>query len=162
VRRAPVARVAVVGLAILVTGCSSALPVPPPDPPPTGAAAYACAAMRGRLPDEVDGATVTAVKPQSPYTSAWGSPAIVLRCGVGIPHVLAPTSQLLVVDGVSWLPEQLTQGYVFTTVGLAVNVEVSVPDHYAPEADALADITPAIVAVVPSASPDPASSPSSS
>ena len=158
-RRAPFA---VVVLAALLTGCSSALPVPPPEPAPSGAAAYACAAMRGRLPDEVDGATVTAVKPQSPFTGAWGSPAIVLRCGVGVPTALTPTSQLLVVDGVSWLPEQLTQGYLFTTVGLAVNVEVSVPDHYAPEADALADITPAIVAVVPSASPDPSSSPSSS
>ena len=93
-RRAPFA---VVVLAALLTGCSSALPVPPPEPAPSGAAAYACAAMRGRLPDEVDGATVTAVKPQSPFTGAWGSPAIVLRCGVGVPTALTPTSQLLVV-----------------------------------------------------------------
>ena len=162
-RRTSVAA-APVGLALLLSACSSGLPVVPPDPAPSGAAAYACAAMHGRLPDEVDGATVTAVKPQSPYTSAWGSPAIVLRCGVRTPTALRPTSQLLVVDGVSWLPEQLTNGYLFTTVGLAVNVEVSVPDHYAPEADALADISPAIAAVVPSTSPSPSptSSPTSS
>jgi hypothetical protein len=150
--------IAVAGVAVLLSACSSALPVPPPDPAPSGAAAYACAAMRGGLPDEVDSAKVTAVKPSSPYTSAWGSPAIVLRCGVPKPAALTPTSQLLVVDGVSWLPEQLTKGYLFTTVGLAVNVEVSVPDAYSPEANALADISPAIKAVVPVASPTPSAS----
>ena len=159
-RRTTFARAAPLGLTVLLVGCSSALPVPPPDPPPTGVAAYTCAAMRGRLPDEVDGATVSAVKPQSPFTGAWGSPAIVLRCGVATPAALTPTSQLLVVDGVSWLPEQLTQGYLFTTVGRSVNVEVSVPDHYSPEADALADISPAVAATVPSASPSPTLTPS--
>ena len=63
-RRAPFA---VVALAALLTGCSSALPVPPPEPAPSGAAAYACAAMRGRLPDEVDGETPAATAPWPPF-----------------------------------------------------------------------------------------------
>ena len=146
------ARPLVAALALVsVAACSSGLPVSPPDPLPTGAAAYACSSLHGRLPEEVSGQTVTATEPQSPLTSAWGSPPIVLRCGVGVPAALTPTSQLLTVDGVDWLPEQLTQGYLFTTGGRSVNVEVSVPSAYSPEADALADISPAIAATIPAA-----------
>lgn len=132
-----------------VTACSSGLAVSPPDPPPTGVAAFDCSAIHGGLPDRVAGQTVTALTPKSPLTSAWGTPAIVLRCGVGVPAALTPTSQLVTVDGVDWLPEQLTHGYLFTTVGRAVNVEVSVPDAYSPEAGALADLAPAIAALDP-------------
>ena len=146
------ARTLVAALVLLpVTACSSGLAVSPPNPPPTGAAAFACSAIHGRLPDRVAGQTVTALTPKSPLTSAWGTPAIVLRCGVGVPGALTPTSQLVTVDGVDWLPEQLTHGYLFTTVGRGVSVEVSVPDAYSPEADALADISPAISALDPAA-----------
>jgi hypothetical protein len=145
---------------LLLSACSSGVSVPPPSPEPSGAAAYACAALHGRLPDEVAGATTTATKPQSPYTQAWGSPAIVLRCGVGVPAALTSTAQLVTINGVDWLPEPLTQGYLFTTVGRVLNIEVSVPDHYSPEADALSDLGPVIAALDPkvgatSASPSP-------
>jgi hypothetical protein len=140
----------------LTSACSSGLDVPLPVPLPEGAGAYACAALHGSLPDEVLKHTVTATTPKSSYTSAWGSPAIVLRCGVPQPAALTATSQLLTVDGVDWLPEQLTAGYLFTTVGRELNVEVSVPNAYAPESDALVDLSPVIAAtirVAPSASP---------
>lgn len=155
-----VARAAVAaGLLAALTACSSGLDVAPPSPAPTGAAAYTCAALHGRLPEEVAGAAVTATRPQSPLTSAWGSPAIVLRCGVPVPAALTPTSQLITVDGVDWLPEPLTHGYLFTTVGRELTIEVSVPDHYNPEADALADLSPSIASLVPvTASPSPTSS----
>lgn len=148
------------GVVTLLSACSSGVSVPPPSPEPSGAAAYACAALHGRLPDEVAGATTTPTKPQSPLTQAWGSPAIVLRCGVGVPAALTPTSQLVTVNGVDWLPEPLTQGYLFTTVGRQLNVEVSVPDHYSPEADALADLGPVISSLDPKvgATPSPSAS----
>ena len=137
---------------LTVSACSSGLAVPPPNPPPIGAAAYTCSAVHGALPDEVLGHGVTATTPKSPLTSAWGQPPIVLRCGVVTPEALTPTSQLLTVDGVDWLPEKLTQGYLFTTVGRAVNVEVTVPDAYSPEADVLADLSPDIAKLDPVAS----------
>ena len=146
--------------AALLSACSSGVSVPPPSPEPSGAAAYACAALHGRLPDEVAGATTTAVKPQSPLTQAWGSPAIILRCGVGIPKALTSTSQLVTINGVDWLPEPLTQGYLFTTVGRVLNVEVSVPDHYSPEADALSDLGPTISALDPLVDATPSPTPS--
>jgi hypothetical protein len=55
------------------------------------------------------------------------------------------------------LPEQLERGYLFTTVGRAPAVEVSVPDAYRPESDALVDLAPA-VAGIPAASPSPTTS----
>jgi len=150
------------GAAIVLSACSSGVSVPPPSPEPSGAAAYACAALHGRLPDQVAGATTTATKPQSPLTQAWGSPPIVLRCGVGVPAALTATSELVTINGVDWLPEPLTQGYLFTTVGRVLNVEVSVPDHYTPEADALSDLGPVIVAMDPQVGATPSPSPTTS
>jgi hypothetical protein len=124
---------------------------------PSGAAAFTCASLHSGLPDHVDGQGVTASTPVSSWTSAWGDPAITLRCGVPTPAALKPDSQLVVVDGVSWLPEKLSAGYRFTTVDREVNVEVVVPSKYNPEADALADISP-IVAEKVSATPTPTSS----
>ena len=151
-------------LAVLVlatAACSSGVEVPLPDPVPSGAAAFTCASLHSGLPDHVDGQGVTASTPVSSWTSAWGDPAITLRCGVPTPAALKPDSQLLVVDGVSWLPEQLTAGYRFTTVDREVNVEVVVPAKYNPEADALADISPIVadkVSATGSATPTPTSS----
>lgn len=149
-------------LAVLVlatAACSKGVEVPLPDPLPSGAAAYTCASLHSALPDQVDGQNVTASTPVSPWTSAWGGdPAITLRCGVPQPAALRPDSQLVVVDDVSWLPEQLTGGYRFTTVGRTVNVEVVVPSKYAPEADPLADLSPPIAKLVPSLDATPAPS----
>lgn len=143
----------------VVSSCSSGVAVDPPSL--SGPAAYACAALHGRLPDEVVHQTVTATEPQSPYTQAWGSPAIVLRCGVPAPSALTPTSQLVTVDGVDWLPEQLADGYRFSTVGRAITVEVTVPSRYAPEADALADLSPVVASADPATGATPSASPSS-
>lgn len=147
-------------LVLATAACSKGVEVPLPDPPPSGAAAYTCSTLHGSLPDHVDNQGVTASTPVSAWTSAWGDPAITLRCGVPTPAALKPDSQLVVVDGVSWLPEQLSAGYRFTTVGREVNVEVVVPSKYAPEADALADVSPTIATTVPatSASPTPSAS----
>jgi hypothetical protein len=149
-------------LVLATAACSKGVEVPLPDPVPSGAAAYTCSTLHGALPDHVDGQGVTASTPVSAWTSAWGDPAITLRCGVPTPAALKPDSQLVVIDGVSWLPEQLSAGYRFTTFGRVVNVEVVVPSKYAPEADALADVSPTIGTTVPvigsSSSPTPTSS----
>ena len=136
-------------LVLATAACSQGVEVPVPDPLPSGAAAYLCSTLHGRLPALVDGHGVTASTPVSPLTSAWGAPPVTVRCGVASPAGLKPDSVLVVVDGVSWLPEKLTHGYRFTTVGREVFVEVAVPSDYAPEGNALADISPAVAAVVP-------------
>jgi hypothetical protein len=119
-----------------------------PPPTPEGADALACATLKAQLPEPLDGLGKTATSPQSAFVTAWGDPAVVLRCGVPTPTTLEPTSQLITIDGVAWFPEQLERGYLFTTVGRAVNVEVSVPDAYSPEADKIVPISAAVAATI--------------
>ena len=64
-----------------------------------------------------------------------------------------PTSQLFSVNGVDWLAEELSSGFRFTTVGLPVNTEVTVPDAYAPEADVIAQLSVPISRAIPQAEP---------
>jgi hypothetical protein len=140
-----------VAAAALLTACSGgSLGVSVPSPPSTEAAA-SCTALHAALPAELDAQSSRTTTPESVLTAAWGRPAITLRCGVATPTALTPTSQLLRVNGVDWLPEQLTAGYRFTTVGRVANVQVDVPDDYAPEADALTSLADPLKLAVPRA-----------
>jgi hypothetical protein len=65
------------------------------------------------------------------------------------PEALVPTAQLVTVNGVDWLPEELTRGWRFTTTGRVAFVEVDVPEAYRPEVDALVDLADAVSAAVP-------------
>ena len=107
--------------------------------------------------------------PQSPYTAAFGDPAITIRCGVDRPPQLTPTSELISVGapdgtaGIDWLPVELTDGYRFVTIDRVANVEVDVPNVYAPETGVLVDLAGAVndhvpVSVDPPASPEPCGS----
>jgi hypothetical protein len=92
------------------------------------------------LPATLAGEPRLAVTPDQGTTAAWGSPAIVWRCGVGAPAALEPTSQLITVDGVDWFPEELTQGVRFTTVGRTPATELTVPQEYANAASLLTQL----------------------
>ncbi len=109
---------------VAVGGCSSAasVAVPPPVGPGAG-----CGALHRALPDDVGGRSTRDVTPASRRTAAWGSPALVLRCGVAKPAGLGATSQLIEVDGVDWFLVERPAAYVFTTVGRSAYVEVRVP-----------------------------------
>jgi len=139
------------GLVLLTAGCSSgsngvSVAVPTPS---SSAAALSCSHLDASLPHTVQGQASRTTSPDSPLTAAWGDPAITLSCGVATPPALTPTSQLVVVNGVSWLPQQLTHGYRFTTVRRVANVQVDVPDAYSPEAGALADLAQPIKQTIP-------------
>jgi hypothetical protein len=127
--------------------------VAPPQPDP--AAATTCADLAEQLPTQVAAQDSRTTTPESALTSAWGDPAIILRCGVAVPAALTATSQLITVNGVDWFPQELTAGYRFTTTGRVANVELSVPDDYAPEAEALVDLAQAVSDTVPLISATP-------
>ena len=59
-----------------------------------------------------------------------------------------PSSQLIDVNGLEWFAEELTQGYLFTTYGLAANVEVTVPDDYAPEIGPVTELSTLVQAAI--------------
>lgn len=126
----------------LLAGCGRQVVVPAPDMP-----AAPCAAVT--LPTTVAGA---GLRPTTePDTAAWGEPPITYRCGVTRPTGLTPTSRLLDVSGVSWLPLEGVGGTGFVAVSWPsasqpVYVEVLVPDAYAAPADVLIDVSAALVA----------------
>lgn len=126
----------------LVSGCGRQVAVPAPD-----VQAPACDDVT--IPSTVSGA---GLRPTTePGTAAWGEPPITYRCGVGRPGALAPTSRLLDVGGIGWLPIEGTGGTGFIAVtwpaeSEPIYVEVLVPQEYAAPADVLIDISAALAA----------------
>lgn len=157
VSRAPCAVAVPVAVVVLaVAGCTAADGSGPAAPSPSGETAETCRSLNDRLPKRMDGQQRITLEPASKYTAAWGDPAIELRCGVPRPEKLSPdsehynpTAEAAEVNGVSWLLEQRDGGYRFTTTDRTAHVEVTVPDDYAPEVNALTDIAKAVRASVP-------------
>jgi hypothetical protein len=125
----------------LVVACGGdAGPVEVDPPQLTNATAEQCESLVRALPDAVADQERREVSPIDAAAAAWGDPPIVLRCGVPEPEALQPDSRCFVVDDVGWFAEEQQDGVVFTTIGRSTNVEVTVPDDYAPEGDALPDM----------------------
>jgi hypothetical protein len=53
-------------------------------------------------------------------------------------------SQCFEVNGVGWFAKQVQNGFIFTTIGRSLYFEVAVPSKYAPEANALTDVSDAV------------------
>jgi hypothetical protein len=140
------------GALTLLTGCGAGA-VEAPVPRPPAAVNRLCLGLRDRLPQKVHGKARRTTTPRSPLVTAWGSPAIVVRCGVPRPSALKPTSQLVVINGVNWLPVPPDRPVTFTAVGRQAYVEVTVPPAYEPPSDVLIELTGPIKAAVP-ANPD--------
>ena len=116
-----------------------------PDPAPSGAAAQACTALIPNLPGTILDSKRRTVTPGR-FSAAWGKPPISLRCGVDKPPGLTAASECFEVNGVGWYAERAATGYLFTTIGRTAYVEVGVPSHYAPEANALVDLAAVVSA----------------
>ena len=101
------------------------------------------------LPDELADESPRDTDPASDLTAAWGQPAITVRCGVEDPAALNPASELTLVGDVEWFAEELTEGYAFTTYERVANVEVTVPDDYAPEIGPVSELSPLVAESVP-------------
>ncbi len=120
-----------------------------PPPAPDEAAAGACAAFVAALPEQLG--TVGErrdVDPPSELTAAYGDPPVAIRCGVPVPAALTATSTLVTVEGIDWFPEELTGGWLMTTVGLATNVEITVPTDQGPAPSVAVDLAPTITAAL--------------
>jgi hypothetical protein len=86
-----------------------------------------CAQVLAALPLQLNGANPRIVLQLQAV--AWGSPAIILRCGVARPAALSAgsTAQIPAIDGLSWLIEDGTKAIVYTLVDRSVYVEVTLP-----------------------------------
>jgi len=128
-------------LLLLLAGCGSGLVV---DTYPTASDTDAdCKALYADGAQKVAGQKQVLVKGQK--ATAWGDPAIILRCGVMAPDDLEPTSRCDLVAGVGWFTEEIADGYLFTTIGRRFFVSLEVPSSYDPPADALVDVAPSVI-----------------
>ena len=142
---------------MVLTGCGDgAVDVEAPEL--TGEAAQTCEALVDALPTTVDGAKRRTVEPSGAPAAAWGDPAIVLRCGVPMPSEFDEFATCQEANGVGWfIPEEQITGeaeaITMTTIGRAVNVEVSLPPEHWPPANAMVDLAAAIEKTVEETDP---------
>lgn len=152
-------RVPALALLITAAGCSSAddsasAAVPSPDPKAT----ELCRNLDKVLPAKVDGERREDPEPASALTAGWGSPAIILRCGVPQPPEMVdpkvasgqdPDAVAGGVNGVDWLMEKQDDGgYRFTSANREVYVEVAVPGGV-DSSGVLIDLAPAVKKAIP-------------
>jgi Protein of unknown function (DUF3515) len=129
---------------VLLAGCTPdpaqvAVPSPAPE------VATACAELVKALPGKVLDAERRDTSPESPLTTAYGDPPIEVTCGVAPPAGMAEAqSQCFEVNGVGWFAKEVENGFIFTTIGRALYLEIAVPSKYAPEANALTDVSDAV------------------
>ncbi|MFC6163037.1 DUF3515 domain-containing protein [Kribbella sp. NPDC058693] len=129
---------------IVLAGCSPG-PTPVPVPSPAPAVAAACTQLIQAMPAKVLDQKKRKTSPESPLTTAYGNPSIEVTCGVAPPAGMAEAqSQCFQVNGVGWFAKQVQNGYIFTTIGRELYLEMAVPSKYSPEANALTDVSDAI------------------
>lgn len=127
--------------ALLVAGCGRTVAVQPL--PQSPASTAECGGLVDALPQVLPTGRRWTVAPDPATTAAWGSPAVVLRCGAAVPQP-SPTDQLLTIDGVDWWVVPLSAGDRFTTVARTPAVEVLVPAQAGPGAQVVAALNPAV------------------
>lgn len=142
---------------LMLTGCgAAAIPVDPPEVSSSRVSSI-CSAISEDLPTwlgeqarrEVDADDTRNTSPDdgtaiSERAAAWGDPAVILRCGVPEPKAFEPGAACTTIEGVDWFAEEAERGYVFTTIGRAARVEVSVPQDHRPESELLVELASAI------------------
>lgn len=153
-RHATLLGLPVLTLLIAAVGCSSADDGASAVVPSPGAkVTELCQNLDKVLPGKVDGLGRNDPEPRSALTAGWGSPAIILRCGVERPSAMSDQNALSgEVNGVGWLVEKRGDGsYRFTTSLRRAYVEVGVPKKWA-ERDgsaALVDLAAPIKKAIP-------------
>jgi hypothetical protein len=120
-------------------------------PTPGVSARRACEQLAQHLPDSLGkGLPRRKTTPDSPLVAAWGSPPVVLRCGVPIDPVYQAGDQVIEVEKdngkVGWYLVKRDDRAVWSTPRATVHVELVVPTSYQ-GAGLLARLTPAVSAL---------------
>jgi hypothetical protein len=107
--------------------------------------ASVCARLVNYLPARLDGQRSRVVQPRSPLVHAWGSPPIVMRCGVPEPANYDPGSpQTATVDGVIWFQQIGRTSVTWTAIRHSTDVELIVPTSYSAQGGFLVELGKAL------------------
>ncbi|WP_432557415.1 DUF3515 family protein [Granulicoccus sp. GXG6511] len=142
VRRHPAALLGAGSLALGLVACAGPVSITEPEVDP--ATRQLCERIVNELPRTV--LNVPQRDTTGTISAAWGTPPITFKCGVPEPAAMATDTRCFDVNGVGWFAEEGEGGWLFTTIGREVRIELGVPSKYAPEADALVDVADAIKA----------------
>lgn len=136
-------------LVLALSACAGPVSVTEPDVDP--ATRQLCVRMVNDLPKTV----LNAPRRDTTGTisAAWGAPPITFTCGIAEPTAMETDTRCFEVNGIGWFAEEGEGGWLFTTIGREVRIQVGVPNKYAPEADALVDLAATIAAHDPEHSP---------
>jgi hypothetical protein len=114
-------------------------------PTPSAADAAACSRLSALLPATIgDGLKSRTVHPSSPLLHAWGTPAAVLRCGVGYPPNFPSTGGAAQVEGVTWVTTSASDATIYTAIDRLPRVSLAIPAHYQVAGDLLVSLSPAL------------------
>jgi hypothetical protein len=135
----------VVVLLVLAAGCGT---VDVPDTSVSASERKACESLVAALPDQVAEQSGRETS-GNPLGAAWGDPAIVLRCGVGVPDDYDKFAGCQTVNSLDWFVPTATiedqdADVVMTTIGRTPAVEVTVPASYRPPNAVMVDVGRAI------------------
>jgi hypothetical protein len=121
-------------------------------PPPGDPTDPVCLSVIKALPSVVGGLAPRTTKPSSPVVSAWGTPPVVVSCGVDRPKDLVATSEVYTFTDIDWFQDTASDGQLrFTTIRRQVRVQVVIPSEDENNATKiLGDVGPAVVANDPS------------
>lgn len=105
-----------------------------------------CAKFLDALPDEVSDASRRRTTGSS-FAAAYGDPAIVVRCGVGVPESFDKFSACQRANDIDWYVEDVedvsedqSRDVLMTTVGRTPSIQVALPADYRPPTTAMIDL----------------------
>ncbi len=114
-------------------------------PTPSKADAAACERLSALLPSTIgDGLKTRTVHPDSPFLHAWGTPAAVLRCGVGYPPHYDAAALPGEIDGIGWYSTEAGNSVIFTTLDRLPRVSLAIPRTYPISFDLLVSLSDAL------------------
>ena len=110
-----------------------------------------CQRVTDALPNTVAGQSRRKTQPAAALGGAWGDPAIVVQCGVGIPAGFSKSAACTEADGVGWfVPDSQVNDQsadvVMSTAGYRPVLQVTVPATYRPNglAAAMVELAPMV------------------
>jgi Protein of unknown function (DUF3515) len=127
------------------------------DPPtPSAQVAEHCAPLSNQLPQRLESLKPRVISPTSPLVHAWGSPAVILRCGVPRPAGYSPSSaETTEVDGVEWFQQIGDKTVTWTAArtgpvpGQTIYLDLTVPTQYEAQGAFLVDLAQPIKTALP-------------
>lgn len=116
-------------------------------PTPSAGEELACQRLVASLPPSIgNDLPRRRTTPESADVVAWGNPAVVLYCGVGIPADYRPDSHLQIVNGIGWYEDTRGTDRVYTTTTRTPRVAVAVPRRVQSSFEILVDLSAAVAA----------------